>query len=80
MKYTGTKSEECTITIHNVTEEFNCTWAGRLDEDLTNRELTMRNSGLFYDYYKGIPLAGRLSPHFRKKKMLHSTVSHCQTI
>ena len=44
MKYTGTKSEECTITIHNVTEEFNCTWAGRLDEDLTNRELTKRNS------------------------------------
>lgn len=44
MKYTGTKSDECTITIHNVTEEFNCTWAGRLDEDLTNRELTKRNS------------------------------------
>ena len=48
MKYTGTKSDECTITIHNVTEEFNCTWAGRLDEDLTNRELTKRNSlGIF---------------------------------
>ena len=48
MKYTGTKSNECTITIHNVTEEFNCTWAGRLDEDLTNRQLTKRNSlGIF---------------------------------
>ena len=36
MKYTGTDANECTITVHNVTEEYNCSWAGRLDEDLKN--------------------------------------------
>ena len=36
MKYTGNNTNECTITIHNVTEEYDCSWAGRLDEDLTN--------------------------------------------
>ena len=36
MKYTGTDANECTITIHNVTEEYDCSWAGRLDEDLQN--------------------------------------------
>ena len=39
MKYTGTNATECTITVHNVTDEYNCTWAGRLDEDLTNSNI-----------------------------------------
>ena len=39
MKYTGTNSTECTITVHNVTDDYNCTWAGRLDEDLTNSNI-----------------------------------------
>ena len=29
MDYTGTDTKSCTITIHNVSEEYNCTWAAR---------------------------------------------------
>jgi len=41
MDYTGTDTKTCTITIHNVSEEYNCTWAARLDEDLTNSNISV---------------------------------------
>ena len=29
MTYTGSDPNSCTITVYNVTDEYNCTWAGR---------------------------------------------------
>ena len=34
MEYSGKSSNECSVTIHNVTDAHNCTWAARLEDDL----------------------------------------------
>ena len=36
MTYSGEDKNACTITVANVTEEYDCQWAARLDEDLGN--------------------------------------------
>lgn len=41
IKYTGTNSSECTITVLNITEEFNCGWSARLDTDLRNSDINI---------------------------------------
>lgn len=41
MTYTGNDAKACTITIYNVTEEYNCQWAARLDEDLQNSKINV---------------------------------------
>jgi hypothetical protein len=37
MKYSGKTREECSITISNVTEADNCTWAVRIEDVLVSR-------------------------------------------
>ena len=41
MTYSGEDKNACTITVANVTEEYDCRWAARLDEDLTNTEINI---------------------------------------
>ena len=36
MTYSGEDPKACTITVANVTEDYDCQWAARLDEDLAN--------------------------------------------
>ena len=36
MTYSGSDPNACTITVANVTDEYDCQWAARLDEDLGN--------------------------------------------
>ena len=36
MEYTGNDPKHCKITVKNVKDEYNCQWAARLDEDLSN--------------------------------------------
>lgn len=41
MEYTGHNSTECTVTVHNVTDEYNCGWATRIDEDMVNTNINI---------------------------------------